>query len=391
MAWRETVVTCYKNPNSYTGEDLVEISCHGNPVIVDKIIRSACDLGARIAEPGEFTRRAFINGKLDLVQAEAVAGLIHAQSTHSSRANLHLLKGELSQKLIDLRQRIIQLLAGIEFELDISEDDLDPELVPRSVGIIETLISEVSYLLSTYYQGKLLNSGARIVIAGKPNVGKSTLMNALVQSERAIVSTTPGTTRDTIDATIIIDGVPLTLVDTAGLRDTGEEIELEGVRRTRDQIATADLVLVLFEPTDKLSTDSLNLPGPTKIIPIINKFDTVPPSRRSGLAAGDDVLMISAINKAGIDQVRATIKSTLKLSVPDSAEILLTTNRQHRALTDCKRALSSAVQHLQAAQVPFELVAVDLRDGLSAIDRLLGQTTADDILQHVFNKFCVGK
>lgn len=388
----EVVVTSFKAPRSYTGEDVVEISCHGSPVIVESIIAETCRLGARIADPGEFTRRAFLNGKLDLVQAESVAGLIQSKSVESSQLNLRLLRGQLSERLFNLRDKIISLLAEVEFELDFSEEELNPDLLPRSKNILNTLVNNIQTLIASYQQGKLLSGGANVVIIGAPNVGKSTLLNALTNSDRAIVSTTPGTTRDTIDYPLILAGVPINLVDTAGLQQSSEQIELEGIRRTHIRIEEADLLLAVYEPPNFNQSIDFNYRPSVPLLNVYNKIDTLSSDNRRNLSTDDEgQLYISAKTGEGLDQLKTRIKTAMQISLSTSDELMLTSARQFQALSVCKFNLNQATELLQSPEVAFELVSVELREAIDAIDRLLGKTTADDIINNIFNRFCVGK
>ena len=388
----EVVITYFKAPGSYTGEDVVEIACHGSPVIVESIIAETCRLGARIADPGEFTRRAFLNGKLDLVQAESVAGLIQSRSVESSQLNLRLLRGQLSERLFILRDRIISLLAEVEFELDISEDDLNPDLMPRANNILNALVTKIQALIDSYQQGKLLSRGANVVIIGAPNVGKSTLLNALTNSDRAIVSTTPGTTRDTIDYPLILAGVPINLVDTAGLQQSSEQIELEGIRRTHIRIDEADLLLAVYELPGFNQSIDFNYRPSIPLLNVYNKIDTLSSDKKRNLPTDDEgQLYISAKTGEGLGRLKTRIKSAMQLSRSTSEELMLTSARQFQALSVCKSNLKQATALLQSPAVAFELVSIELREAIDAIDRLLGKTTADDIINNIFSNFCVGK
>lgn len=392
IALDEVVITYFKAPGSYTGEDVVEISCHGNPVIVESIIAETCRLGAWIADPGEFTRRAFLNGKLDLVQAESVAGLIQSKSVESSQLNLRLLRGQLSERLFDLRDKIISLLTEVEFELDFSEDELNPDLLPRAKNILNALVKNFQTLIDSYQQGKLLSRGANVVIIGAPNVGKSTLLNALTNSDRAIVSTTPGTTRDTIDYPLILAGVPINLVDTAGLQQSTEEIELEGIRRTHIRIEEADLLLAVYEPPGFNQSFDFNYRPSVPLLNVYNKIDTLSSDKRRNLPSDDEgQLYISAKTGDGLDRLKTRIKSAMQISSSTSDELMLTSARQFQALSVCESNLKQATALLQSPAVAFELVSVELREAIDAIDRLLGKTTADDIINNIFSNFCVGK
>ncbi|MFH1852104.1 MAG: tRNA uridine-5-carboxymethylaminomethyl(34) synthesis GTPase MnmE [Candidatus Neomarinimicrobiota bacterium] len=386
----EVIATYFKAPFSYTGDDMVEVSCHGNPVIVESVIAESCRLGARVAEPGEFTRRAFLNGKLDLVQAESVAGIIGAQSAESSRLNLRLLQGQLSERLFDLRDRIIALLAEVEFELDVSEDEMNPGLKTKTQNILSGLLTDIHRLLATYAQGRILSKGVDVVIIGAPNVGKSTLLNALSARERAIVSAIPGTTRDTIDVPLLIEGVPINLIDTAGLRTNAEEIEREGIRRTHQRINTADLLLLVCEPPYVNQLPAFNNPGNVQVIVVNNKIDKLP-DKSPNYNIARDAVYISAKEGAGLDVLRSRIKAALNISSGPASEVMLTTARQHQALDKCRTTLDSAALLMTSAKTEFELVALELRESIDAIDKLLGKTTADEILNRIFGAFCVGK
>jgi len=386
----ESVVTFFEAPNSYTGEDLIEISCHGNPVVVDKIISTCCHFGARIAEPGEFTKRAFINGKMDLVQAEAVASLIHSQSEESSRLNLRLLHGELSNRLNIFRQTLLDVVSMVEFELDISEDELQPDLNNQVLSIIADLLSQIEKLLGSYKQAHMLNRGALVVIAGPPNVGKSTLLNTLTETNRAITSNLPGTTRDAIDVPLILDGVPINLVDTAGIRQSLEEIEMEGVSRTFNYLKKADLIIFVHD-LGLVETPYDDYPKNIPIIEIVNKVDLLNKSKiSSAQSIHSERLFLSAKTGYNIKLLKQQIKTSLGIGAL-SNNITITTNRQQRALRSCYNKLNTSINLLNSPRCAYELVSIELREALDALGEILGKTTQDDILKNIFNQFCVGK
>lgn len=384
----ETVCTYFKMPNSYTSEDIVEISCHGNPIIVERIINTCSNYGARLAEPGEFTRRAFLNGKLDLVQAESVASLIHAKSEESRSLNLKLLSGELSKKLNSIRENLIALVASIEFELDISEDDLQPKLIKDTALTLKELINQSDNLLNSYKQARLLNNGALVVIAGKPNVGKSTLLNALTESDRAITSALPGTTRDAIDVQLILDGVPISLIDTAGIRTSNEEIEQEGVKRSINYIKRADLVLSVYDISET-KQNNIQIPPDIPVINIINKTDLANPE--NPILSIRDKLLISAKTGKGLEELKQQIKKSLSITSALTDTVSITTNRQYLALKSCNANLRAALELLESTSVSYELLSIEIREALESVGQILGKTTPDDILSNIFNHFCVGK
>jgi tRNA modification GTPase len=391
IAIDESIVTFFEAPNSYTGEDLIEISCHGNPVVVDKVISSCCHVGARIAEPGEFTKRAFINGKMDLVQAEAVASLIHSRSEESSRLNLRLLHGELSDKLNTFRQNLIDALSMVEFELDISEDELQPDLNNQMLVIITNQIKQIQVLLGSYKQTRMLNSGALVVIAGPPNVGKSTLLNTLSETDRAITSHLPGTTRDAINVPLILEGVPINLVDTAGIRQTTEEVELEGVSRTFGYLKKADLVILVHD-AGLVEMPSPEYPNNIPIIEIMNKVDLLTKIElESTKLSHPGRLLLSAKTGFNVARLKQQIKTSLGISASLSDNITITTSRQQRALKHCFDKLNATIELLNNPRCAYELISIELREALDSLDAILGKTTPDDILNNIFNRFCVGK
>lgn len=387
----ESVVTFFKAPNSYTGEDSIEISCHGSPVVVDKIISTCCHFGARIAEPGEFTKRAFINGKMDLVQAEAVASLIHSQSEESSRLNLRLLHGELSKKLNAFQQSLIGAISKVEFELDISEDELQPDLNNQVSSLVKKQIKQIQALLSSYKQARLLNRGALVVIAGPPNVGKSTLLNTLSETDRAITSHLPGTTRDAIDVPLILDGVPINLVDTAGIRQTSEGIEREGVNRTFNYLKKAALIILVHDP-ELIETLYGDYPHGVPVLEIMNKVDLLTKTElESTQRTHSNRLFLSAKTGFNVELLKRQIKASLGISSSLSDNITITTSRQQRTLKHCFDKLNATAELLNSPRCAYELVSIELREALDAIGAILGQTTPDDILNNIFNQFCVGK
>lgn len=379
----DAVVTFFKGPHSYTGEDVLEVSCHGNPIIVDKIISTVCHFGARLAGPGEFTKRAFLNGKLDLVQAESVSQLIGSRSVEAARVNSKILSGSLSKKLNAVKESVVDSLAELEFEFDISENDLlTPGLVKKSNKSIKNNIIACDKLIDSYSGGHLLNRGARVVICGKPNVGKSTLLNAILEKDRAITSKTPGTTRDTVDADIVLGGVPVVLVDTAGIRNVDSGAEGDGIRRSFDEIKNADLLI------NVVTGESKSIKGAQKIdtIVVFNKVDLAAPPKNI-----TDVLPVSALLGSGVVDLKKAITDKLISKNKSHAGVFLTTMRQKTAIARCKNSLKTALAHLNKKNPELEIVAFELRVSVDHIDALLGKTTVEDVLNRVFSGFCVGK
>jgi len=380
----DVLVCFFKNPNSYTGEDVVEVSCHGNPIIVDTIVSLAVQHGAVLAEPGEFTKRAFINGRLDLIQAESVAQLIESKSLESARLNNKTLAGVLSAELLFIRENLISALSELEFEFDISEDELPrPNLIKNIHKTINNNILRCDGLIKSFTEGRLLSRGARVVLCGEPNVGKSTLMNAILQQDRAIVSQTPGTTRDTIDATIVLSGLPITFIDTAGVREKADTLELMGIQRTNTEITNADLVLNIASPQSQHIDNTKVNPRQVRVF---NKTDLLRSDRRE-----KNTFYVSAKNNTGVGELKKLILSYLISTSKSQPDTLLTSRRQLVQVQKCESFLKNANSLLIQNNTELELVAHEIHGAISSIDVLLGKTTVDDILNRVFSGFCVGK
>ena len=385
------LITFFKSPSSYTGEDSFEISCHGNPTIVQKIIDRCCEEGARMAEPGEFTRRSFINGKIDLLQAESVSSLIYSKSCEGASLNHKILQGKLSKKIIEIKEKIITLLIMVEFELDFSEEDLQPDLRKNLLSKIKPILSEIEKLLSTRKEGRLLTEGALVVITGKPNVGKSTLLNSLTETDRAITSPIPGTTRDSIEVSLLLFGVPVRFCDTAGIRKGAVDVEQEGIRRTKILTQKADLVLCLYE-YKKNHTNKQKPADLRQEIHIINKTDLIMPGELKNLKKLlPNYVFISAKKKDGLNILKRKIKDLLGISSSLSNTFSLTTARQRIALEDTCNCLAAGIKLLQDNNFSCELLSFELCSALDSIDSLLGTTAPNEIINRVFSSFCVGK
>ena len=402
----EVVVALYRNPRSFTREDVVEISCHGSDYVVRQVLAALLRQGARLAEAGEFTKRAFLNGALDLAQAEAVADLIASDSALSHRVALNQLRGGFSQELRDLRARLITFAALLELELDFGEEDV--EFADRS-GLAQ-LLTEVRGvvigLLRSFELGNVIKNGITAVIAGRPNAGKSTLLNALLREERAIVSAIPGTTRDFIEDEVSIDGLRFRFVDTAGLRDNPtDEVEAIGVSRTRQRVRQAALLLYLFDLTEMTPaevtveiqelTTGLNLP----VLAVGNKTDLSSPEAEAAFvhafgAADPDtpLVLMAAGHKQGLDALQAALLTQVRgSSLENTASATIVTNVRHA------RALETAAEHLTAVQAGLdtnrgtELLAADLRHALAALGEITGEISSEDLLTSIFTQFCIGK
>ncbi len=397
----EALVTFFAAPNSYTTEDLVEIAAHGSPVVLEFLLRRALELGARLAEPGEFTQRAFLAGRLDLTQAEAVRDLIDAQTLTQARQAASQMGGALSHRVAPVKQSLVELIALLEAGIDFAEDDVDVTPQAEIAQRIETMTPPLAALEASFARGRIVHDGLTLAIVGRPNVGKSSLFNRLVERDRAIVTASPGTTRDLVTERISLGGIPLELVDTAGLRagahDTLEEAEQLGIRRSHEALADAALVLIVVDATQPIKEDERRLlaavEGRSAIV-ALNKSDLLAAESQSASASqpafsGLPALSTSALTGEGIAALRDRI---LALATGGAAAEpgMLTNLRQHQSVTTALAALADAAR-ANAGGIPHEMILLDLYRALWALDSLTGQTTPDDILNLIFSTFCIGK
>ena len=378
----QAVFTAFLSPNSYTGEDVVEISCHGNIHVCEATIDEVIKLGARIAEPGEYTKRAFLNGKLNLLQAESVIQLINAKSIEAVKQQTRNLNGGITVKIKNLKTDLISDLAYLEYELDVSEGSyVDEKGLNRIKKSLKNSLKTAELMSNTFNRGNALSCGLRIVFIGKPNVGKSTLVNKLVGLEKSITSDIPGTTRDTISTETIIGGVPVTLIDTAGIHLSNNKIEVEGIKRSYKEIDTADLIVNLFcygfEPVD-IKQDSTQ-------IYVYNKIDLLPYKGKN-----KRVFPVSATTGEGLTSLIKHIEQKVSFLRVDAAEPLITTIRQKEAIGNVSSCLSIALKFLEDSN-EIELPAEEIKNAITNIDLFTGKTTTNDILDQVFSAFCVGK
>ncbi|MCX7983867.1 MAG: tRNA uridine-5-carboxymethylaminomethyl(34) synthesis GTPase MnmE [Bacteroidetes bacterium] len=395
----EVLCTVFRAPHSYTGEDVVEISCHGGLLLTRRILDECLSLGARMAQPGEFTKRAFLNGKLDLSQAEAVADLIQARSEKAHKSSIDQLSGKLSKEIKSLRDELVESLRLLELELDFVEEDIefaDKSTIQKQIQQINEKIEE---LLKTFSIGKVYKEGIRVALIGEPNVGKSSLLNALLQQERAIVTHIPGTTRDFIEEALSIEGVLYRITDTAGIRETDDPVEKEGVRRTAEIVERADIVILIFDSTQLLNNTEYYLQyvkekNPSAHIVIVyNKVDLLSNIRLDSLVKRkEECLAVSAKTGEGVEKVKEKLVSVVLAkegNVPE-ASVIITNSRHVESLQKARQALIRALETM-AKNVSNEFIAVDLRLALDYLGEIVGIVTTDDILNGIFSKFCIGK
>jgi tRNA modification GTPase len=388
----EVVVTYFAKPHSYTTDDVVEISAHGSPVVLRHVVELCVAAGARVAEPGEFTMRAFLNGRIDLTQAEAVRDLIDSQTLYQAKVAAQQLEGALSRRLQPIKQKLVELIAVLEAGIDFAEDDVSVLPDATILDHIAAVWAPLEQLASTFAYGKIVHEGLTLAIVGRPNVGKSSLFNRLVERERAIVTATPGTTRDLVSETVAIGGIPVKLVDTAGIRHALDEAESIGICKSMEALADADLVLVVLDASQDETAEDAELLRQAENRPVIvvgNKCD-LGHSGQWSVASGQTVLT-SAVTGEGITELRSEILQHIGGEAGTQAESGFLSKVRHKSLIQESLAALDAAKNAVAGKVPHEMLLMDLYNGLRPLDAMTGATTNDDILNLIFSTFCIGK
>ena len=390
----EVVISIYKSPTSYTGEDVIEISGHGSPFVQQQIIEACIRKGARLAKPGEFTQRAFLNGKLDLAQAEAVADLIASNTSASQRTALHAMRGGFSQKLNELRERLIRFSALIELELDFSQEDVEFADRKQFYELINELTQSTQQLINSFQLGNVIKNGVSVAIIGKPNAGKSTLLNTLLNENRAIVSDIPGTTRDTIEEVINIDGILFRLIDTAGIRQhTADTIESEGVSRSLEKMKQADLVIYLFDVKDDVreigkQKSEMDKQGMNYLL-VANKIDAREEAKEI-FSSIEKVIFISAKQNLHTEVLKERMADTVLKGKVQTEDTVITNARHYHALNEVQKSLTDIQSGLDN-KLPGDLLALDIRRCLHYLGEITGEISNEDMLDYIFSKFCIGK
>ncbi len=392
----EVMIVRMKAPKTYTCEDVVEINCHGGYFVTEKVLELVLKNGARHAEKGEFTKRAFMNGRIDLSQAEAVMDLIHGKTEKSISLSLDQLRGDLKNKINNFKKSLLDVTAHVNVVLDYPEEGIDDPLPENLRKNLEKVYEEANLLIESYDKGKKIKEGIKTVIVGKPNVGKSTLLNSLLREERAIVTHVPGTTRDIIEEIINIKGIPLVLTDTAGIRKTDDIVENIGVEKSKQLIEKADLILLVLDASEKLEKEDMEViekikENNKKTIVLLNKIDL---ERKLDLNSYnlENIVEISAKDNIGIEEMEDKIYSYIvEEDVENTSEKLIITNIRHKtALEKTKEAVKNIFETIDTG-MPMDLISVDLKEALDSLSEITGEISSEDILEHIFGNFCVGK
>lgn len=408
----EAVVTYFAAPNSYTMEDVVEIAAHGSPVVLDFLVRHALAHGARLARPGEFTERAFLSGRIDLTQAEAVRDLIEAQTIVQARLAAEQMGGALSRRIAPAKELLVSLIAALEAGVDFAEDDIDVLPAAAIAAHIEQVQQQLEPIAASYAAGRIVHDGLTLAIVGKPNAGKSSLFNRLVERDRAIVTPIAGTTRDLVTERVAIGGIPIQLIDTAGLRATNDQAEMMGIAKTHQAMAEADVILAVTDVTDREQLSAgedeewLRLLNDHRTVIVLNKVDLVDTRERAMLLSSIATILarvladasiaqlkmlpVSALAGTGIDELRKQILTTVQAGGNSSESGMLTSVRHYEAIRRSQDRLAAAHAAL-AQQIPHEMLLLDLYRALEGMDSLTGTTTTEDILTRIFSTFCIGK
>lgn len=393
----EVLAVYMKGPYTYTKEDIVEINCHGGIIPVRRILEIVLENGARLAEPGEFTKRAFLNGRIDLSQAEAVIDLIRAKTDSSFDVSFNQLEGGLSKEINEIREILLRMLANIEANIDFPEEDIETMTYEGLLNEGKNVLNRIEKLLDTVYTGKILREGLKTIILGKPNVGKSSLMNAILRENRAIVTDIPGTTRDIIEEYVNIKGIPLKIIDTAGIRETEDIVEKIGVERAKSLLEEADLAIVLFDVSKKLTEEDMEivkLVKDKKVIVLINKIDLPPVVSKEEIEKilpGKKIIETSIVKGEGLEILEDSLKDMFFSGEVKIKDNTIVTNVRHRdLLIKAKKNIEEAIESIEKG-MPIDCIEVDVKDCWENLGQITGDTVTEDIIDRIFEEFCIGK
>ncbi len=390
----EVLVSFFKNPKSYTREDMCEINSHGGMVVERKILEECIKNGARLAEPGEFTKRAFLNGRIDLSQAESIIDIINSKTEKEAKASMNQLQGALSKKIEEIRKELLGIMADIEVQIDYPEYDIEEVKDKNIKNILQEIKEKLLYLEKTFNSGKILKEGIKTAIIGRPNAGKSSLLNTILKEERAIVSDVEGTTRDTIEEMISVNGIPLKIVDTAGIRKTTDKIEEIGVKRAIDIAESAELVLAIFDSTREMNEEDyeiLKLIENKNAIILLNKIDKNNNVLENKILSNKKIIKISAMNGEGIDDLYKEIENIFDLKEIESDQEVIITNIRHKTqITNAIKNIDEAINSIEL-NLPIDIISINVKQTLEELGKITGQNVSEDIINEIFSKFCLGK
>lgn len=393
----EVLVTYFKKPKSYTTEDMCEINTHGGNIVTRKILELCLKNGANLAEPGEFTKRAFLNGRIDLLQAESVIDVINAKSEREAKTGIKQLEGILSKKINEIKQEILDVMVNVDVSIDYPEYDVEEVTYQEISNMLTSVKEKLEKLEKSFDNGKLIKEGIKTAIIGKPNAGKSSLLNAILKEDRAIVTEYEGTTRDTIEEFVNIEGIPLKLIDTAGIRNAKDEVEKIGIAKSREIAKEADLIIAIFDSTKELSSEDLeilNLIKGKKSIVILNKIDLnaiLSENDDRFTNVSDNILKLSALNGEGLEKLYETISKMFSLNEINLDNEIVITNLRHKNLIS--KALINVKKSEEAIEqnMPVDIIAIFIKDILEDLGNITGDVVTDDIINEIFSKFCLGK
>lgn len=393
----EVLVSYFIKPHSYTAENMCEINSHGGNIVMENILEVCLANGAELAEPGEFTKRAFLNGRIDLSQAESIIDIINSKTEKESKASVKQLEGFLSKKINDIKAKIMDVMVDIEADIDYPEYNLEGVTENKAMTMLEDVKKDLLELKNTFDNGKIIKDGIKIAIIGKPNAGKSSLLNALLREDRAIVSQYKGTTRDSIEELMNIDGIPVKLIDTAGIREASDEVEKIGIKRAKEIAKEADLLIAIFDISEKLDDEDLEIIKfieDKKAIIVLNKIDLVGEGinideRLTNL--NKEIVKISALNKEGIEEINKTISKIFKINEINVDNEVIVTNTRHKNLIN--KAIEADYNAINSIKnnMPMDIVAIDIKNILESLGEVVGDDVSENIINEIFSKFCLGK
>ena len=393
----EVLVSYFKSPKSYTTENMCEINSHGGNIVVKKILELCLKNGANLAEPGEFTKRAFLNGRIDLLQAESVIDVINAKSEREAKTGIKQLEGYLSKKIAEIKQEIMDVMVNIEVDIDYPEYDVEEVTNKQISEMLDSVQDKLEKLEKSFDNGKIIKEGIKTVIVGRPNAGKSSLLNAILKEDRAIVTQYEGTTRDTIEEFVTVNGIPLKLIDTAGIREAKDEVEKIGIEKSREMIKEAELVIAIFDSSEELTKEDieiLDLVKDKKTIIILNKSDLkqkIDENDERLRKISSSIIKISALNKTGIENIYDEISKLFNLNKINLDQEVIITNIRHKNLID--KALDSVkkAKETMEQKMPLDIIAIFIKEILEVLGNITGEVVTDDIIDEIFSKFCLGK